>query len=311
MKIYFVGNTGCTQYKSNVVNMTNIKPLISYFDVVEERDGDMKIYFAGGENKSWLKAIEESGSQKSLYSYYYLLKSSYVVERADQTQKEIFLDSGAYSAKTKGVAIDIDDYIDFIKKHQDRITVYANLDVIGNATKTAKNQKYMEEKGLNPLPVFHMFEDFDVLKGMIERYDYIAIGGVVGIVSHNEQSKFLEKCWSIISKEFKRGRKVKIHGFGITSAPFLKRYPFYSVDSTSWLGGSMRAEIYEFNPYMGSMKAIKVKKQNKSTWESISFIDGVDKKWFERVVHNAIEWIKFEKYITKLWKERGIVWEDI
>ena len=43
---------------------------------------------------------------------------------------DVFLDSGAFSAWTRGMEIDIQKYIEFIKQNQDIITVYANLDVI-------------------------------------------------------------------------------------------------------------------------------------------------------------------------------------
>ena len=55
----------------------------------------------------------------------------------------LFLDSGAYSAWSKGVTIDIDEYISFIKKNIKYITVYANLDVIGDPEATYRNQKYI------------------------------------------------------------------------------------------------------------------------------------------------------------------------
>ena len=78
---------------------------------------------------------------------------------------DVFLDSGAFSAWTRGVEIDIQKYIEFIKQNQDVITVYANLDVISpgrfsmgtkeSAELTLRNQKIMEQAGLSPLPVFH------------------------------------------------------------------------------------------------------------------------------------------------------------
>ncbi len=43
---------------------------------------------------------------------------------------DVFLDSGAFTAWTKRVEIDIQKYIEFIKQNQDVLTVYANLDVI-------------------------------------------------------------------------------------------------------------------------------------------------------------------------------------
>ena len=76
----------------------------------------------------------------------------------------LFLDSGAYSAWSKGIEINIDEYIEFVKKYKDNLTVYANLDDINSPEKTWENQRYMESKGLKPLPCFHYGEDVKYLK---------------------------------------------------------------------------------------------------------------------------------------------------
>ena len=95
----------------------------------------------------------------------------------------LFLDSGAFSAYTLGIEINIYEYIEFIKQHKNIIDMYANLDVIatGNtlndkkyaAEKTLQNQKIMEEAGLSPLPVF--LGTFRIFKFYINRI-YILAG---------------------------------------------------------------------------------------------------------------------------------------
>ena len=52
---------------------------------------------------------------------------------------EIFIDSGGFSAKTQGAEIDLSAYVAFLKRYAHRITVYANLDVIGDATSKVSN----------------------------------------------------------------------------------------------------------------------------------------------------------------------------
>jgi hypothetical protein len=150
----------------------------------------------------------------------------------------IFLDSGAFSAMTKKVVIDLDKYIDFIKEYQDKLEVYANLDVIGDAVGTWKNQKYMESKGLRPMPVFHsMFEDDEWLLKYMEDYDYIGIGGIAGtgFSKENLTQRLDEIFEKYICPAPSRMPVVKIHGFGMTSFSLMLRYPWYSVDSTSWI----------------------------------------------------------------------------
>jgi hypothetical protein len=305
MRLYLAGNLGSTYNKRAALeNSEADKTLISYWDIVERRDGDMDIYLAGGENKSWLSAINKSKHLKALYSYYYLNSDNgkKVDSFMDMNEgMKIFLDSGGFSAFTRGVRINIDEYIDFIKKYRDKLEVYAVLDAIGDAKETMKNQEYMERKGVSPLPVFHIGSDYKILKRMVKKYDYIALGGLVRYSSRSKTLKaFLDRCFSIIKLNS------KVHGFGMTGMWVLDRYPFYSVDSTAWLGGSMRAEIYTYAN--GRMNITSTKERAEATYKSIEFNDDGDKKWMQRVIHNAIEWKKYERYITNLWERRGIRW---
>ena len=99
--------------------------------------------------------------------------------------KHIILDSGAFSVWTKGISIDINQYIDFCKQHP-LISYYVNLDVIPgipNKHKTV-NKKTTEEAAQKSwenyqrmleyfpiekvIPVFHQNEDFKWLNKYIE-----------------------------------------------------------------------------------------------------------------------------------------------
>ena len=167
---------------------------------------------------------------------------------------ELFLDSGAFSAFTQGVEIDIQEYIAFIKKHKQHLSVYANLDVIGCAEGTWKNQRIMEKAGLSPLPCFHYGEPIEFLERYVEKYDYIALGGMVP-VSTKDLAVWLDTIFSEHICDKNGMPKVQVHGFGLTSLRLMLRYPWYSVDSTSWVVtgrlGSIfiprrRAGVYEY-----------------------------------------------------------------
>lgn len=124
------------------------------------------------------------------------------------------------------------DYIDFLLQHKKKLKVYSNLDVINNPRLTFKNQKIMEEAGLSPIPVFHLGNDIKWLKKYIDRYEYIALGGLVPnptsilipMLDHLFKDHILDK---------KGFPKVKVHGFACTSLPLIWRYPWYSVDSAT------------------------------------------------------------------------------
>lgn len=159
----------------------------------------------------------------------YLLISRYIhyYEEMKMRQVKLFLDSGAFSAWTKGVKIDLDEYIEFIKKYKKYLEVYANLDVIGSAEETYHNQKYMEKKGLNPLPVFHLQDDFDWLEKYIaEGYDYIGIGGIAGKSTIGSRMHFLDRVWNRLT-DHSGFPTMRVHGFGMTAVNLIVKYPWY------------------------------------------------------------------------------------
>jgi len=243
----------------------------------------MKIYFAGGVypyseviHKYNGKVLLSFADQKSINNYL----SKY-------PNKKIFLDSGAFTASTMGKEINIDDLISFIKRNIKNLEVYATLDVIGNWKATKENTKYMEKRGLKPLPVFHYKSPKEELIDLVKNYDYFGLGGLVPIAKDKKiMRSWLDMCFSIIQD------KAKTHGFGVTALWALKRYPFYSTDSTSYLQASR----------YGSSKIIKN--------EKIIKFNNKTKHYLQRTDIEVEATIKMRNYITNLWKARGIDYEN-
>jgi len=159
--------------------------------------------------------------------------------------QSFFLDSGAYTAMTKGIYIDIDQYIEFIKKYEKYLDIYANLDVIGDqdGEKSYENWKYMRSKGVNPLPVYHAHADPKYLLLYMKETDYIAIGAI-SEMNTTQRLLSLDKIWRKYLLDEKGFPKVKCHGFGLTAAEIMSRYPWYSVDSMSWSLMSAYGHVY-------------------------------------------------------------------
>lgn len=167
-----------------------------------------------------------------LISYFY--EGTYLL-KAKKLYPHIFVDSGAFSAKTKGVKININDYGKFLKNHEHLVDVYANLDVMYDAEATLKNQKMLEEMGLHPLPVFHINEDIKYLRYYVDNYDYIALGGIALEFSNRDR-------W--LSQIFDEFPNHKFHGFGVSDFNLIKKYSFYSVDSTTWFIGQKFGRLF-------------------------------------------------------------------
>ena len=167
----------------------------------------------------------------------------------------LFLDSGSFSlhsqalryAKEHGAGrwdfydsdahwAYVDAYAAFVKKNKDVVDLYANIDVIGNAKLSWRNQRYLEKKGLRPVPVVHQGSGVE----WIERYEaaghnLIALGGMVsGREMRAGLLRWLDVCFDFLCPPPARLPRVRVHGFGLTSVELMHRYPWWSVDSASW-----------------------------------------------------------------------------
>lgn len=160
---------------------------------------------------------------------------------------KVMLDSGAFSAWTRGVEIELARYIAFIKENAALLDSYINLDSIPGergrrptvkevdraAAESLENYRAMRAAGLRPIPVFHFGESFVWLERLLEAgADYICLGGTVGTRTAPKR-QFFDECFSILTNG--RGEPiVRVHGLGVSEGKFVTRYPWYSVDSTSW-----------------------------------------------------------------------------
>lgn len=159
----------------------------------------------------------------------------------------LFLDSGAFSLRRKKGITEadylkyMDGYADSIRKLGDRITFYANVDVIGDPDQTWRNQQYLEkEHGLTPIPVVHWGSKPVVLDRYLNGgYTYIGLGGLLkgGIEGRAIDRATRRVGW--LTDTFKQIGSVRTHGFGITfgvtTTTLMSRYPWWSIDNSTWL----------------------------------------------------------------------------
>ena len=244
----------------------------------------MRLYFAGAENKIAYSNLEDVGVDFILMSYYYLRN-----KKGHYNWNKIFLDSGGYSVRISKKKIDrqkyIDGYIKFIKDNN--VPVYANLDM-ETYEETIQNQRYMESKGLLPIPVYH-YSEFrlkkyrTIIDDYCKKYPMVALGGIAGANIPKKNIRiYLSYCFGIAKKY-----GTKLHGFGITDNKLLKIYPFFSVDSTSWQAGSRYGLFYQFIRGRIIQKNF-FKKARRGTTDG-KVID----RW------NLVQWNKFAKHLEE------------
>ncbi|MFA5071926.1 MAG: hypothetical protein WC511_06280 [Candidatus Pacearchaeota archaeon] len=158
------------------------------------------------------------------------------------------------AGKWKRHLVDIDKYLEHLEKHKDIIWRAVNLDVIPGkqgampteqerldaAEQGWKNYQYLKSKGWDTIHVYHQFEPIWVLDRMLDECDYI---GVSPCNDSSEKSKleWMDEIFRHImnydyskNPRIKPGEIIKTHGFAVTSKTLVERFPWYTVDSSSY-----------------------------------------------------------------------------
>lgn len=209
-----------------------------------------------------------------LESYHYVGKGQYD-ELIRRNQHRLFMDSGAFSMFTLGIKVDLDKYARYLISGQDYIEVASNVDAIGSGLEheSYANQKYLESLHLpvRVCPVHHARDrDEWLVKYLDEGYDYIFLGGMVP-ESTPYLIDWLDHLWDKYLALPDGTARIKVHGFGLTTFELMERYPWYSVDSTSWVMISMFGSILMLvngkpRAISFSAKSPNVKEIDKSFW---------------------------------------------
>lgn len=237
------------------------------------------------------------------------------------TNGKLLIDSGAHSAHTKGITLDLEEYIGFVNENIDKFTLYVQVDKIPGVyrmPKTAKdwleapqlsweNYLYMREKSKDPsklVPVFHQGEDLKWLRNMLDytfsdgsHIPYIGLSPR-GDVSLKAKYDFSAECFATIQNS--SNPNVKTHAFGATSLEMLERLPYTSADSTTWVLVSAFGQVWMPNCIDGDINGVGIKlgvsEENRSHptatqtyWEQPSKIKKKLDDYFESIGTNIEE----------------------
>ena len=198
----------------------------------------MKIYFAGiSGNKKRLEYLKEFGANKLMLTFADIKAYGRNMARFKEGKFDILFDSGAFSIWKRGIKVDILDYCNYLISNE--IEKYLVLDKVGDHAETMKNQRKMEDYGMKPIPVYHINSPIENLYEICEKYKYVCLGGTVG----SQKSVKL----AFFEEVFKHFPNHKFHGLGLTDARIINLFPFYSVDSTTWLVAEKMGKILDHN----------------------------------------------------------------
>lgn len=246
--------------------------------VIEEA---MKLYLAGIQGKAKDFVIINNSKPYILESYFYIKEQNEWILKMRPYFKDFLLDSGAFTylnGAKANINWDkyIEEYAEFINKHNIQYFIELDIDsVVG--IKEVERLRYKLENltGKQSIPVWHKSRGLEYWKKMTSEYKYVAIGGIV-----TKEIKRSEYNLFIPLLKIARENRCKVHGLGFTNMEGLKKYKFYSVDSTAWLYGNRGGFIYKFNGQ--GLDKINIKNMRLKPKEA--------------AIHNFNEWLKFSIY---------------
>lgn len=240
----------------------------------------MIVYLAGENAEAWKK--------RGFFNFNRLASFHYIKDEATMIKNfnRFILDSGAFSFITslKNKKLNwqqyVIDYGNFVKQHDIKHFFELDIDPIVGLKEVERLRDLLEKTAERKcIPVWHKSRGLNYWKQMCKDYDYIAIGGIVTQEIKRTQYRVFDNLLKIAKES-----RCKVHGLGFTNLEGMKKYKFYSVDSTAWLSGNKFGAVYWFD-------GKSMKKQIKQSGKRI--------KSGDVAIHNFSEWVKFSNYAEK------------
>lgn len=158
---------------------------------------------------------------------------------------DIIIDSGAYTAWRLGKPVVLEEYCEFLRANAQYAAHYVALDEINPEDPEAAarvsfdNYLKMRRMGFDPMPVFHMRESMDWLHRLID-----AGAKHIGLAAHVIINKGESQDWyNLVMAHCVDGDGrplVRLHALGEGREEVLRRFPWFSADSTSWIYSAQR-----------------------------------------------------------------------
>jgi hypothetical protein len=197
------------------------------------------------------RMANESGQNNLLFTFAHKDARECARHFCKQPHRNLIIDSGAFSAWSKDISISLQEYITFCRELMEIAecpVAFMSLDKIAGSRGDGQlpTEKQAEEAcetgwkyyrqlraaGIKVIPTFHQFDDFDWLFRLLDDgIDYVALSPRKGGVLPADKVEWLGQAFKEI------GLDTKVHGLGIAGSEPMESFPFYSVDSSSWLQG--------------------------------------------------------------------------
>lgn len=228
-----------------------------------ESNKNKAVCFFSASSTGDFQQLYDFGIREILVSYFYIRKNlSYWEKMLPQFKSEggIFMtDSGAFSfmgkyapdtpeydemCKEESWLDYLNEYKNWLAAHKDYVFCAANLDIdtiVGEDCVNKWNKEIFEPLGKETgIQIVYVAHETDKSSLLVRLEEYCKKYGYVG--ANRSAKNLAPKVYQLV-KHYKR----RIHGFAWTELPLLRRYPFFSVDSTSWLSGVRYGTTFDYD----------------------------------------------------------------
>lgn len=285
----------------------------------------MRLYLAAYETQDRSYSLTFPLDYNLFVSYFYANKASYSLRRLAGVQRGLVtVDSGAHSFfgyaegisatghKSDGEMPDphryLRRYLEWLNRHRTLFDYFVELDIqeiVGQRVVDAW-RKQITRLGLGErmIPVHHSCNTWDDWCRLVDTTPSRYVG-VEGLRRERKRLPYNK----MIRYAYERG--VRVHGFAFTRMGLLAKYPFYSVDSSSWTVGLRYGKtpvwtgrgMKMLDPRQDLFFQHRVPLKLHNTQRS-------DVACQEKLHWAARQYAAAQTFYTRLWRERGIDWSQ-
>ena len=307
--------------KEKTQEIISTAPVKKYNNLREVMDYNkpLTIFFSGVESEFYLDTLYDLGIRDFLMSYEYLKGKGFNTFKKYKDIR-LFIDSGAYTYQNdpkyeeyteEQWVKQIQEYLEWAKKHKDNIFAIADLDLqylsnVGYEKVYEWRKTYFEpfmlETGIPVCFIYHE-DGLDQWEYMCKRYPYVGLSLAIDKVENG--SNQLREMFKIAEKH-----NALCQGMASTNTKLLTQYPFYTVDSTTWNAGLKYGEI---SVWTGT-KMTRIKKNDFETkaFPLIQNYEGADFDFdlireedkIEMIRVNAYAFVLAEKFVRERLKSK-------
>lgn len=293
----------------------------------------MIVYFAGMETTCKSYDILPKSTDNIFCTYFYRKNTDSMLEKfsKDKGHKGIItVDSGAHSffgytgtstaahhnGKNPDDMPDPEkywrDYLKWIVLNYQKISFFVELDIgaiVGYDT-VLRWRSEMRDAGVFDKCIMVMHSTgMDLNKSTMENFyalceetesNYIGFEGLRAKKVTLPYGKMLHHCFK---------NKIKVHGFALTAKEVTTKYPFYSVDSTTWTVPLRYGTFLVIED--GSMKQVSPTKENYIKYGIDPYLNSNERSKeasANKLLLSMETQREYEIFLTKLWDKRGVKW---